>query len=88
MVIDMVSGDVFDGAIRCLLPGGRMVVVGFASGRIAEVKTNYILLKGISVIGSALKMGLEHHGPMLKELMEQVYKDVAIGKLAPLITAT
>lgn len=88
VVIDMVGGDVFDGAIRCLRPGGRMIVVGFASGRIAEVKTNYILLKGISVVGSALKMGLEHHGPVLKEMMEQIYKDVAIGKLDPIITAT
>ena len=88
IVIDMVGGDVFDGAIRCLRPGGRIVVVGFASGRISEVKTNYILLKGISVIGSALKMGVEHHGPALKELMAKVYKDVAIGKLDPIITAT
>lgn len=88
LIIDMVGGDVFDGAIRCLRPGGRIVVVGFASGRIAEVKTNYILLKGISVIGSALKFGLEYHRPVLKELMEKVYKDVAIGQLDPIISAT
>jgi NADPH2:quinone reductase len=86
VVIDMVGGDVFDGAIRCLRSGGRMVVVGFASGRIAEVKTNYVLLKSISVIGSALKMGLEEHGPLMAKLMDRVYADIATGRLDPYIT--
>jgi NADPH2:quinone reductase len=88
VVIDMVSGDVFDGAIRCLRPGGRLVVVGFASGRIAEAKTNYLLLKGISVVGSALMMGLDQQGPLLMQHMDQVYRDVAAGKLDPFITGT
>jgi NADPH2:quinone reductase len=88
IVVDMVSGDVFDGAIRCLRPGGRIVVVGFASGRIAEAKTNYILLKGISVIGSALEIGLANDGHALRQAMQRVYLDAAIGKLDPFITAT
>jgi NADPH2:quinone reductase len=88
VVIDMISGDVFDGAIRCLRPGGRLVVVGFASGRIAEAKTNYLLLKGISVVGSALIMGLDQDGPLLKRLMDRVYRDVAADKLDPFITGT
>lgn len=87
VVIDMVSGDVFDGAIRCVRSGGRVVVVGFASGRIADVKTNYLLLKSIAVLGSALKTGLEQDGPLLMQLMDRVYKDVAAGKLDPFITA-
>ena len=88
VVIDMVSGDVFDGAIRCLRSGGRLVVVGFASGRIAEAKTNYLLLKGISVVGSSLMTGLDKDGPLLMRLMDQVYRDVAVGKLDPFITGT
>jgi NADPH2:quinone reductase len=88
IVVDMVSGDVFDGAIRCLRREGRIVVVGFASGRIAEAKTNYILLKGLSVIGSALTIGLENHGRALGQAMTRVYTDVASGTLDPFITAT
>jgi NADPH2:quinone reductase len=88
MVVDMVSGDVFDGAIRCLQPNGRLVVVGFASGQIAEVKTNYILLKGISVVGSALRFGLEQDGPEIKYAMSQIYEDIVRGRLDPFITAT
>ena len=87
-VVDMVSGDVFEGAIRCLQANGRLVVVGFASGRIAEVKTNYILLKGISVVGSALRFGLEQHGAQIKDSMSRIYRDIATGQLDPFITAT
>ncbi len=86
-VLDTVSGDVFDGAIRCLKAGGRLIVVGFASGRIADVKTNYLLLKGISVVGSPLQMGLDQDGPLLTRLLGRVYEDVAAGKLDPFITA-
>ncbi len=88
IVVDMVGGDVFDGAIRCLRPGGRLVVVGFASGRIAEAKTNYLLLKGISVIGSALNVGLQIDGDAVRYAMRQVYADIALGKLDPFITGT
>jgi NADPH2:quinone reductase len=64
-----------------------MIVVGFASGRIAQVMTNYLLIKGIAVIGAALKFGFEHHGPELSEFMSQVYRDIALGNMDPLITA-
>ena len=51
VVIDIVGGEVFSGALRCLKFRGRMVVVGFTSGDIAEMKTNYVLIKNISVTG-------------------------------------
>ena len=51
MIFDPVGGDLFDASIRCLTWGGRLVVVGFASGRIPSVAANQILIRGISVIG-------------------------------------
>lgn len=51
IVIDMVGGSAFDGAIRSVAWRGRYVVVGFASGTIATLKTNYPLLKNIEVSG-------------------------------------
>ena len=51
VVFDPVGGDLFDASIRCLVWGGRLVVVGFASGRIPSVAANQILIRGISVIG-------------------------------------
>ena len=51
IVVDPVGGDVFDESTRCMAFGGRLLVVGFASGRIASVATNIPLIKGFSVIG-------------------------------------
>ncbi len=53
VIYDPVGGDVFDTAMRCIAWKGRLLVIGFASGRIAEAKTNIVLLKEISVVGVA-----------------------------------
>ena len=51
IVFDPVGGDVFDESTRCVTFGGKLVVVGFTSGRIAEVATNIPLIKGFSIVG-------------------------------------
>ena len=51
VVFDPVGGDVFDESTRCIAFGGRLLVIGFTSGRIASVATNIPLIKGFSVIG-------------------------------------
>lgn len=51
VVLDPVGGDVFDAALRALAWCGRLVVIGFAAGRIPEVKVNYLLVKNIAVAG-------------------------------------
>ena len=51
IVYDPVGGDTFDESTRCIAFGGRLLVVGFTSGRIATVPTNIPLIKGFSVIG-------------------------------------
>ena len=51
VVLDMLGGDAFDAAIRALAWSGRLVVIGFAAGRIPTIKANYLLVKNISVSG-------------------------------------
>jgi NADPH2:quinone reductase len=51
VIFDPVGGDVFDESTRCIAFGGRLLVIGFTSGRIATVPTNIPLIKGFSVIG-------------------------------------
>ncbi len=51
IVFDPVGGDVFDGSRRCVAFEGRIVVIGFAGGRIAEAPTNHLLVKNYSVVG-------------------------------------
>ncbi|HTM21516.1 MAG TPA: NADPH:quinone oxidoreductase family protein [Kofleriaceae bacterium] len=51
VIYDPIGGDVFDASTRCLAFEGRLLVIGFAGGRIPEIKANRILLKNIDVIG-------------------------------------
>jgi NADPH:quinone reductase len=51
VILDPLGGDVFDAALRALAWCGRLVVIGFAAGRIPSVRTNYLLVKNIEVSG-------------------------------------
>lgn len=51
LIYDPVGGDVFDESTRCMGWGGRLLVVGFTSGRIPTIPANIPLIKGFSVVG-------------------------------------
>lgn len=51
VIFDPVGGDLFDQSMRCVAPEGRVLIIGFASGRIGEVKANRLLLKECGVLG-------------------------------------
>ncbi|WP_338468310.1 NADPH:quinone oxidoreductase family protein [Novosphingobium sp. ZN18A2] len=51
IVYDPVGGDVFDQSLRCIAFNGRLLVIGFAGGRIPTVRANIPLIKGFSVVG-------------------------------------
>jgi NADPH2:quinone reductase len=52
VIYDPVGGDVFDQSTKCIAPGGRLLVIGFTSGRIPSIAANRILLKNISIVGA------------------------------------
>ena len=51
VIYDPVGGEIFDRSLKCIAWNGRLLVIGFASGTIPEVKVNRILLKNIAVVG-------------------------------------
>jgi len=51
VIYDPVGGDIFDESTRCINFDGRLLIIGFTSGRIASVSTNIPLIKGFSVMG-------------------------------------
>jgi NADPH2:quinone reductase len=62
VIYDPVGGDVFDESMRCVAPFGRILVVGFTSGRAALAKTNHLLIKDAEVIGYTIG-ALNRHDP-------------------------
>lgn len=51
VILDVIGGDVFDECIRCINMLGRIIVMGFTSGRIPTLPTNLVLLKNCSILG-------------------------------------
>src|SRR5215471_13213925 len=51
VVYDPVGGDAFDASLRSIAWGGRIIVIGFASGRVPQIPANILLVKNIDVIG-------------------------------------
>lgn len=68
IVIDPLGGDVFDASLRALAWCGRAVVIGFAAGRIPEIKANYLLVKNIAVCG----LQWSDYRERMPELVDQV----------------
>jgi NADPH:quinone reductase len=51
VVFDPVGGPMFRESVRCMAWGGRLLVVGFASGEIPKLDMNWPLIKGFSIVG-------------------------------------
>ncbi|MGB3681336.1 MAG: NADPH:quinone oxidoreductase family protein [Rubrobacteraceae bacterium] len=85
VVFDPVGGDVFDGSRRCVAFEGRIVVIGFAGGRIPEAPANHLLVKNYSVMG--LHWGL--YGKMMPYLIQETHEELVRlygqGDIKPLI---
>jgi NADPH2:quinone reductase len=87
LVVDMVGGDVFDAALRAIRPGGRIAIVGFASGRIPEIKANYLLVKRLTAIGSPLISGRDGGNALADTAMAELFRLYQAGGLRPVISA-
>lgn len=86
-VFDPVGGDVFDAALRAVAYAGRMVIVGFASGRIPEVKGHYILLKNIAVLGAPLDIHFKMEPLVMDAAVADLFRMFEAGEIRPEIMA-
>jgi NADPH2:quinone reductase len=87
-VLDPVGGDVFDAALRALAYAGRIVIIGFAAGRIPEVKGHYILLKNISVVGAPLDIHFKMQPELMDAAVADLFRMYEKGEIKPEIMAT
>jgi NADPH2:quinone reductase len=88
VIIDPVGGDRFDESLRCLAPGGRLVVVGFTDGRIPTCAANRLLLRNISVVGAAWGAWLAGDPGLFASTTEGLQPLIESGQVAPLVGAT
>jgi NADPH2:quinone reductase len=83
LVYDPVGGDFFDQATRCLAPSGRLLVVGFAAGRIPTVATNRLLLRNTSIVGVYWGGHVERHPDYPAQAQAELFRLYQAGRLCP-----
>ena len=88
VIYDPVGGDVFDESIRCINWGGRILIVGFTSGRIPTAPVNMPLIKGFSIVGVRAGEFGRRDPVKGKENIEAVKKLADEGDLKPHICKT
>jgi NADPH2:quinone reductase len=88
VIYDSVGGDTFDQSLKCIAWNGRLLVIGFASGRIPEVKANRILLKNISVVGLHWGAHVQNEPARIPETFRALFDLYREGKIRPVIFET
>ncbi|MCP3748485.1 NADPH:quinone oxidoreductase family protein [Pseudomonas sp. SBB6] len=88
VIYDPVGGDLFDQAVRGIAWNGRLLVVGFASGRIPELPVNLALLKGAAVLGVFWGAFAQRQPADNAANFQQLFAWFAEGKLKPLVSQT
>ena len=73
----------FDESTRCVAFGGKLLVVGFAGGRIADISTNIPLIKGFSVVGVRAGEYARRFPERGKAIRDAMLALTAEGKLTP-----
>ena len=87
-VFDPVGGDAFTAALRSTQPGGRILVVGFASGIIPQIPANILLVKNITVIGYSLGGHRKRDPGLADRSLDELYGWWAEGTLKPRVSRT
>lgn len=87
VIYDPVGGDVFDESVRCIAFDGRLLIIGFTSGRIPSVSVNMPLIKGFSVVGVRAGEYGRQFPEKGRENMEAIWKWAEEGKVKPCIFA-
>ncbi|MEE8443957.1 MAG: zinc-binding dehydrogenase, partial [Alphaproteobacteria bacterium] len=88
VIYDPVGGDAFNASLRCAAFECRIVVVGFAGGKIQRIPANILLVKNISVIGYYWGAYAIHGLQLMRDSFADLARMYMRGKLRPLVGAT
>lgn len=87
VIYDPVGGDVFDESVRCIAFEGRLLVIGFTSGRIPSISVNMPLIKGFSVVGVRAGEYGRRFPERGRENLETIWRWAEDGRVRPHIHA-
>ena len=77
--------EITDASLKCIAWNGQLLVIGFASGRIPEVKLNRVLLKNISLVGLHWGAHVMHEPARIDETFRALFDLYRTGAIEPVI---
>jgi len=83
VVYDPVGGDAFDQSLRCIAWEGRIIIIGFAAGRIPQIPANLVLVKNIDVIGFFWGSYRRYKPQLQAESFQELFRWYEQGRLKP-----
>jgi len=86
VILDPIGGDIFQASLRSVAWGGRILVIGFASGQIPQIPANILLVKNAAAIGFYWGSYRERDPARVRASFEELLRWHAAGRIRPLIS--
>jgi len=86
VIYDPVGGDTFDRSRKCVAFEGRILVIGFTGGRIADAPTNHALVKNYSVVGVHWGLYNLMDPKLIRATHDELVRLHGAGEIAPLVS--
>lgn len=86
VIYDPVGGDTYDRSTKCIAFEGRILVIGFAGGRIQEAALNHALIKNYSIIGLHWGLYNTRNPGLVRECHDELTALAAQGLIKPLVS--
>ena len=86
IVYDAVGGDQFKSAFKSCNPEARIILIGFASGNLPQLKANHLLVKNVSVHGFYWGGFLQFKPDIVTESLTQLFRWYEAGEIKPHIS--
>jgi NADPH2:quinone reductase len=87
-VIELIGGAIFHAALRAVAYGGRMIIAGFVTGDIPQIKAHHVLLKNISVIGAPIDIRFKMEPKTVDATYSELIRMFENGQIKPQVMAT
>jgi NADPH:quinone reductase len=86
VVYDPVGGDAYQRSTKCIAFEGRILVVGFAGGRIQSAALNHALVKNYSIVGLHWGLYTKKDPALVRVCHDELCTFVADGLVKPLVS--
>src|SRR5262249_53111698 len=87
VIYDPGGGDVLDFSTKCIPFAGRLLVVGFAPGRIPSLQVNRLVLKNKAIVGLHWGAYRQHDPAKIGEAMTALFELYERGAVRPVVSS-